>query len=37
MVRVPEDLSRMLRDFSQEHVLAWWDRLSTPERTGLVE
>jgi UDP-N-acetylglucosamine/UDP-N-acetylgalactosamine diphosphorylase len=27
----------MLRDFSQEHVLAWWDRLSTPERTGLVE
>jgi UDP-N-acetylglucosamine/UDP-N-acetylgalactosamine diphosphorylase len=37
MAQVPEDLTRILRDFGQEHVLAWWDRLSDAERTDLVE
>lgn len=37
MVTVPEDLRQRLRHFGQEHVLRWWDRLSDPERQGLLD
>jgi UDP-N-acetylglucosamine/UDP-N-acetylgalactosamine diphosphorylase len=34
---VPDDLRQRLRSFGQEHVLAWWDKLTPPERAALVE
>jgi UDP-N-acetylglucosamine/UDP-N-acetylgalactosamine diphosphorylase len=37
MVTVPEDLRRRLRQFGQEHVLAWWDALSDPVRRSFLE
>lgn len=37
MVKVPPDLRQLLRDFGQEHVLAWWDRIDDAERSGLIE
>jgi UDP-N-acetylglucosamine/UDP-N-acetylgalactosamine diphosphorylase len=36
MCRVPETLQRRLQQFGQEHVLAWWDRLTESERRDLV-
>jgi UDP-N-acetylglucosamine/UDP-N-acetylgalactosamine diphosphorylase len=36
MVTVPDDLRRPLREHGQEHVLAFWDRLSDDERRGLL-
>jgi UDP-N-acetylglucosamine/UDP-N-acetylgalactosamine diphosphorylase len=36
MPPVPEDLRSRLRQYSQEHVLAWWDRLSDAERNELL-
>src|SRR5262245_18813162 len=32
----PNDLRQRLRQYGQEHVLAWWDRLGEDERRGLV-
>jgi UDP-N-acetylglucosamine/UDP-N-acetylgalactosamine diphosphorylase len=37
MKTVPEELLQRLRRHGQEHVLAWWDRLTADERRGLVE
>jgi UDP-N-acetylglucosamine/UDP-N-acetylgalactosamine diphosphorylase len=37
MVSVPEDLRQRLREYGQEHVLAFWDRLGDDERRGLLE
>ena len=37
MMEVPEDLRQGLRQYSQEHTLAWWDRLTDAERRGLVD
>lgn len=36
MLAVPDDLRRRLRQFGQEHVLAWWDRLSDDGRQDLL-
>src|SRR2546425_8478936 len=36
MLSVPNDLRQKLQDHGQEHVLAWWDRLSDPEREELL-
>src|SRR5262245_57627097 len=33
----PTDLHERLRQYRQEHVFAWWDRLTAPERHALVE
>lgn len=32
---VPQDLRQRLREFDQEHVLAWWDQLTVRERADL--
>jgi UDP-N-acetylglucosamine/UDP-N-acetylgalactosamine diphosphorylase len=37
MVEVPEDLRQRLRQYGQEHTLAWWTRLSDPERRSLLD
>jgi UDP-N-acetylglucosamine/UDP-N-acetylgalactosamine diphosphorylase len=37
MVTVPGDLRQRLRDFGQEHVLAWWDELNDTERNRLLD
>ena len=37
MVTVPDDLRRRLEDHGQEHVLAFWDRLTDAERQGLLD
>src|SRR5947209_10655064 len=37
MIAVPEDLRSRLRQYNQEHVLAWWDRISDDERRVLLE
>jgi UDP-N-acetylglucosamine/UDP-N-acetylgalactosamine diphosphorylase len=37
MVIVPDELRQRLRQFGQEHVLRWWDRLSEPERRELLD
>lgn len=37
MVNVPPDLRQQLQTHGQEHVLAYWDRLSDAERRGLLE
>jgi UDP-N-acetylglucosamine/UDP-N-acetylgalactosamine diphosphorylase len=36
MVDVPQDLRRRLKEFGQEHVLAFWDRIGEAERRALV-
>lgn len=36
MTHAPTELARPLREFGQEHVLTWWDRLSEPERAELA-
>jgi UDP-N-acetylglucosamine/UDP-N-acetylgalactosamine diphosphorylase len=36
MLTVPDDLRQRLRQYHQEHVLAWWDRLSDDERRELL-
>jgi UDP-N-acetylglucosamine/UDP-N-acetylgalactosamine diphosphorylase len=36
MVRVPEDLWQKLKNYGQEHTLAWWDHLQDGEREELV-
>jgi UDP-N-acetylglucosamine/UDP-N-acetylgalactosamine diphosphorylase len=36
MQAVPSDLRRRLQEHGQDHVLAWWDRLTVPERDELV-
>jgi UDP-N-acetylglucosamine/UDP-N-acetylgalactosamine diphosphorylase len=35
-MQVPPDLHHRLREYGQEHVLAWWDRLSISDRQLLV-
>jgi UDP-N-acetylglucosamine/UDP-N-acetylgalactosamine diphosphorylase len=37
MLSVPDDLRQRLQKYGQEHVLAWWDRLSDEERRGLLD
>jgi UDP-N-acetylglucosamine/UDP-N-acetylgalactosamine diphosphorylase len=37
MLTVPEDLRQRLRQHGQEHVLAWWNELSDPEREHLLK
>ncbi|HXG09108.1 MAG TPA: UDPGP type 1 family protein [Gemmataceae bacterium] len=37
MLTVPDDLRQRLRDYGQEHVLAWWDQLTDAERRGLLD
>src|SRR5205085_10597331 len=37
MKTVPEAIHRRLRQYGQEHVLAWWDRLTDAERHDLME
>jgi UDP-N-acetylglucosamine/UDP-N-acetylgalactosamine diphosphorylase len=37
MIRVPEEIVQQLRKTGQEHVLAFWDRLSETERQELVD
>jgi UDP-N-acetylglucosamine/UDP-N-acetylgalactosamine diphosphorylase len=37
MVTVPGDLQGRLREYGQEHVLAWWDRVAGTDRQGLLE
>ncbi len=37
MVTVPPDLQKHLRNYDQEHVLAWWDRLGDKERLELLD
>jgi len=37
MITPPAQLRDELREFGQEHVLAWWDRLSDSERQALIE
>ncbi|HLJ94885.1 MAG TPA: UDPGP type 1 family protein [Gemmataceae bacterium] len=34
---VPEEIQQRLRQFGQEHVLRWWDRLRDQERQELVD
>jgi UDP-N-acetylglucosamine/UDP-N-acetylgalactosamine diphosphorylase len=36
MVTVPDDLRRRLKQFGQEHVLAWWDHLDDSQRGELL-
>jgi UDP-N-acetylglucosamine/UDP-N-acetylgalactosamine diphosphorylase len=36
MTTVPNDLRQRLRQYGQEHVLHWWDRLSDDERRALL-
>src|SRR5947209_10111890 len=36
MLTVPDDLRQRLRQHGQEHVLAWWDRISDAERRELL-
>jgi UDP-N-acetylglucosamine/UDP-N-acetylgalactosamine diphosphorylase len=36
MSAVPSELQQQLREHGQEHVLAWWDRLSEAEREELI-
>ncbi len=36
MTAIPNDLRQCLREFGQEHVLAWWDRLDDPGRDALL-
>jgi UDP-N-acetylglucosamine/UDP-N-acetylgalactosamine diphosphorylase len=37
MVTVPDDLRRRLKEHGQEHVVAFWDRLTDAERRGLLD
>src|SRR5690349_5585316 len=37
MVPLPNDLRERLRQYGQEHVLRWWDRLGDAERRGLLD
>jgi UDP-N-acetylglucosamine/UDP-N-acetylgalactosamine diphosphorylase len=37
MVGVPDDLRKRLREYGQEHVLAWWDRLGDAERREFLD
>jgi UDP-N-acetylglucosamine/UDP-N-acetylgalactosamine diphosphorylase len=37
MVTVPNDLRERLRQYGQEHVLRWWDRLNDRERQELLD
>jgi UDP-N-acetylglucosamine/UDP-N-acetylgalactosamine diphosphorylase len=37
MVSVPADLRQRLREYDQEHVLRWWDRLTDPQRRQLLD
>jgi UDP-N-acetylglucosamine/UDP-N-acetylgalactosamine diphosphorylase len=37
MMTVPADLHERLRKHGQEHVVAWWERLSDPERKELLD
>jgi UDP-N-acetylglucosamine/UDP-N-acetylgalactosamine diphosphorylase len=37
MLSVPDDLRQRLRQHNQEHVLAWWDRLSDSQRRSLLD
>jgi UDP-N-acetylglucosamine/UDP-N-acetylgalactosamine diphosphorylase len=37
MINVPEELHQRLRQFGQEHVLAWWDTLDDTQRGQLLE
>src|SRR6266849_7831741 len=37
MFTVPDELRQRLRQFGQDHVLRWWDRLSDPERRELLD
>src|SRR3984957_5937428 len=37
MTPFPEDLHQRLRQHGQDHVLAFWDKLTPPQRKGLVE
>jgi UDP-N-acetylglucosamine/UDP-N-acetylgalactosamine diphosphorylase len=36
MLTVPDELRRRLREYRQEHVLAWWDRLGDEEQRELL-
>src|SRR4051812_23918884 len=36
MEALPESLRQRLRKYGQEHVLAWWDKLSDPQRRELA-
>jgi UDP-N-acetylglucosamine/UDP-N-acetylgalactosamine diphosphorylase len=36
MLSVPDDLRQRLRQYGQEHVLAWWDQLGHDERRELL-
>jgi UDP-N-acetylglucosamine/UDP-N-acetylgalactosamine diphosphorylase len=37
MITVPDEIRQRLRQYDQEHVLRWWDRLSAPERRELLD
>jgi UDP-N-acetylglucosamine/UDP-N-acetylgalactosamine diphosphorylase len=37
MLAVPDALRRQLREYGQDHVLAWWDALDDAGRRGLLE
>src|SRR5690242_4915431 len=37
MLSVPDDLRQRLREYGQEHVVAWWDRLDDGERRDLLD
>src|SRR5262249_25258550 len=37
MHSVPEDLRQRLRQYGQEHVLAWWPRVNDSERRELLD
>ncbi len=37
MLSVPDDLRQRLRQYGQEHVLAFWDTLGDPERRELLD
>ena len=37
MLTIPDDLRQRLRQYGQEHVLAWWDQLGDGERRLLDE
>jgi UDP-N-acetylglucosamine/UDP-N-acetylgalactosamine diphosphorylase len=36
MLSIPQDLRERLQHFGQEHVLAWWDQLTDPQRQALL-
>jgi len=36
MLKISEELRQRLRQYQQEHVLAWWDQLTEPERAELL-